>query len=150
MTAIAEPKKFQKVGDVPPRTEEARQRERVRSERHEVATLRELVPLVPERVALPLRQFIAGLEALQRAQPVPYAQVYAVYTLARARAKERQDYLIDYGHALLAALPDGSTEARELATRLARTVADGHSLASLLTSQCALDRVLAHAERILA
>ncbi|MBA3822802.1 MAG: hypothetical protein H0X24_02715 [Ktedonobacterales bacterium] len=124
------------------------QRERVRSEVHALATLREVVSWLPERVATPVRQFVAGLDALHQAQPVSYAQVYAAYTLARARAKERQDYLIDYGYALLDALPDGSPAARELATRLARTVADdGHSLASLLTSQCALDRVLANAER---
>ncbi|MBA3822632.1 MAG: hypothetical protein H0X24_01860 [Ktedonobacterales bacterium] len=135
----------------PRQTQEARQRERVRSERHEVAMLRDMVRLVPERVTAPVRQFIAGLDALQRAPPFTYAQVYAAYTLARARAKERQDYLIDYGHALLDALPDGSPAARELTTRLARTVAfDGHSLAGLLTSQCALDRALANAERSVA
>ncbi|MBA3822603.1 MAG: hypothetical protein H0X24_01710 [Ktedonobacterales bacterium] len=164
MTAITEPKTCQKGWPVPapPRrlrerpgssgqAQEAWQRERVRSERHEVATLRDMVPLLPERVATPVRHFVAGLDALHQAQPVSYAHVYAAYTLARARAKERQDYLIDYGHALLDALPAGSSEARELTTRLARTVADdGHSLASLLTSQWALDRVLSQAERCVA
>jgi hypothetical protein len=164
MTLLMAPHKFPKSGDFPPRWSAVPgrfqpMRERVRAEWHRVATLHELAPCLPSRVAGPVAAFARHLDALRQAQQdapshrvgqADYATAYAAYILAQERVGERQRYLIDYGYALLDQLPPSRPEAKELAARLARAVPEaGHSLASMLTSQCALDRVIEKAERAL-